>query len=637
MSLIKHLKDTEPFNLLPDHIFQEIRAAAHLKTYPPNTHIFRQNDPPTGYLFVIKEGLVEITVMTPGGIDMVVDYRSEGAFFGGTPIITGEPYTGGARTVGKSECYLIPEAILKRVDKDYPQLSDYFTRIVLSRVRQLYSEIVADHSRQALTQMEAYPFKKRLSEIMTVAVETCLLTETARQVARRMTEKNISSVLVIDAARRPIGIITARDMVDKVIAPENVDGRLLTARELMSPYPYAMSPATYMYEALAYMTGHRIKHLPVVDRDVVVGIVTLRDIMRYRSQNAMLLLGNIREERTIEGLVAIRREIFGVARGLLSETRSTPEVMEILTYIHHGIIRRVYELCLQELEAEGRLRPDIRHCFLIMGSGGRREMLLGPDQDHGFIFENVSDARMPEVEAFFIPLAERIVAALSRVGYPLCHGKVMASNPLWRGRLSDWQARVRDWVNDPEPQKVRYSSIFFDFAPLAGDPGLANALRDIVHQEIRNFPGFLYHMMSLDLRYKVPVGLLGRFIVEKGEEHRGELSLKHGGSVYIVDCIRMFALEKELQAITTQDRLQGLVERNVFASETAEHIRAAFEALSFLRLRNEIHLIEQGKEPSHYLDPYTLSKNEQDLLREAFAAVHKLQDAAKRHFSRTPF
>jgi CBS domain-containing protein len=149
---------------------------------------------------------------------------------------------------------------------------------------------------------------------MTTTVESCLPTETAKQVARRMTEKNVSSILVIDAGRKPIGIITARDLVDKVIAPENADGRTLTAREIMSSHSYAMSPATYMYEALAYMTGHRIKHLPVVDRGEVVGIVTLRDIMRYRSQKAMLLLGNIREERTIEGIVTIRREILGVAR-----------------------------------------------------------------------------------------------------------------------------------------------------------------------------------------------------------------------------------------------------------------------------------------------------------------------------------
>ena len=84
-------------------------------------------------------------------------------------------------------------------------------------------------------------------------------------------------------------------------------------------------------------------------------------------------------------------------------------------------------------------------------------------------------------------------------------------------------------------------------------------------------------------------------------------------------------------------RLQALVAENVFAAETAEHIRAAFEALIFLRLRHEIGLIEAGRPPSHFLDPQSLSKTEQDLLKESFQAVSKLQDATKRHFSRAPF
>jgi CBS domain-containing protein len=637
MSLIRHLKDTEPFSSLPDALFQELRAAARLEKFPPNTFIFRQNDPPTGYLYVLKEGLVEISVETPGGVSMVVDYRHEGSYIGGTPIFTGEPYTGGARTVKPTECYLIPEELIKRAARDHPQLGEYFTRLVLSRVRHLYAEIVADHSRQAITQMEAYPFKKRLSEIMSAPVETCKPTESARQVARRLVEKQISAVVVADDSRAPLGIITEKDLVAKVIAPENADCRSVTAGEIMTPHPYAMPPETYMYEAMAYMTGHRLKHLPVVDRGELVGIVTLRDLMRYRSQKAMLLIGNIREERTLEGLAAIRREIVTVARTLLSETRSTPEVMEILSYIHHSIIRRVFDLCLEEMRAEGHTQPQVRYCFLLMGSGGRREMLLDPDQDNGFIFENVPEARLPEVEAFFAPLAGKLVQALGRVGYPLCEGKVMADNPAWRGRLKDWQWRINEWVTNPEPQKVLYSSIFFDFVPLAGDATLALQLRDAVNQLIRNFQGFLYHMMSLDLRYKVPLGMLGRFLVEKSGEHKGEISLKQGGSVYIVDCIRMFALEKELSVVTTLDRLKALVEQRIFSPETAEHIRAAFEAISFLRLRNEIRCIEQGKEPSHWLDPHTLSKNEQDLLREAFAAVSKLQDAAKRHFGRIPF
>ncbi len=637
MPLIKHLKDTEPFNHLPEALFQEIRDGASLRKFPPNTYIFKQNDPPTGYLYVIKEGLVEIIFQTPDGGDMVVDYRPEGAFFGGTPIFTGDPYTGGARTVRPTECYLIPQEILRRAEKDVPQLAEYFTRIVLSRVRQLYSEIVTDHSRQALTQMEAYPFKKRLSEIMTAPVTMCSPDESARQVARRLTEKGIGSLLVTDENSAVLGIITERDLVSKVLTRENVDPDQVPAAEIMTPHPHAMGPGTYMYEAMSYMMAHRIRHLPVLDRGEVVGMVTMRDLMRFRSHKAMLLVGNTREAKDLDALARIHQEIVAVAKTLLSETRSTPEVMEILSYIHHGIIKRVFEFCLEEMKAEGKQPPAIRYCFLIMGSGGRKEMLLCPDQDNGFIFENFPDEQMEEVEAFFVPFAEKIVASLNQIGYPLCHGKVMVNNPAWRGRLKDWQARISDWVNDPEPQKVRYSSIFFDFAPLAGDPSLAQSLREIVHRAIREFQAFLYHMMSLDLRYKVPVGLLGRFILDKSGDHKGQLSLKQGGSVYIVDCIRMFALEKELAELTTLGRLKALVERNVFAPETAEHIRAAFEALTFLRLRNEIFLAEEGQEPSHYLDPYALSKNEQDLLKEAFHAVSKLQEATKRHFGRTPF
>ncbi len=637
MAIIKRLQETEPFKHLPEEVFQEIRESATLKKFPANVHIFKQNAPPTGYLYVIKEGMIEITVMTPGGLEMVVDYRKEGSFFGGTPIFTGEPYTGGARTVRATECYLISENIIKKYAETYPQISAFFTRIVLSQVRKLYSEIVLDHSKKALTQMEAYPFKKRLSEIMTSPALSCRPEDSARTVARRLSEGKVSSILVLDTGGSLQGIISERDLVAKVLAAAQADPDAVTAAEIMTSHPYALSPDTYMFEAMAYMSTHRLRHLPVLDRDEVVGVVSIRDLMRFRSQKAMLLVGSAREASDLGELAAIVREIVTVARTLLSETRSTPDVMEILSYIHHTIIRRTYELCLEQMKAEGKQPPDIRFCFLIMGSGGRREMLLGPDQDNGFIYENFPDERLEEVEAFFGPFAEKLVQALAEVGYPLCQGKVMANNTAWRGRLDDWNERIGDWVNNPEPQKVRYSSIFFDFVPLVGDSELAQGLRDIVHQHIHNFQGFLYHMMSLDLRYKVPVGLLGRFIVEKSGKHKGELSLKQGGTVYIVDCIRMFALEKEIQAITTLERLKELTRRNVFENETAEHIRAAFEALNFMRLRNEIALVEEGRQPSHYISPSTLSKTEQDLLREAFQAVGKLQDATKRHFAKSPF
>lgn len=101
----------------------------------------------------------------------------------------------------------------------------------------------------------------------------------------------------------------------KAIAPENANPALLTAADIMSRPPVTLGPETYMYEAMAFMIGQRIKHLPVTDRGELVGIVSLRDLMRYRSHKAMLLIGNIRGERTLSGLGAIRREIVAVAQG----------------------------------------------------------------------------------------------------------------------------------------------------------------------------------------------------------------------------------------------------------------------------------------------------------------------------------
>ena len=53
--------------------------------------------------------------------------------------------------------------------------------------------------------------------------------ETAQQVARRLSEKKVSSILVLGENGDPHGIITEKDLVAKVLAPENADPRILTA------------------------------------------------------------------------------------------------------------------------------------------------------------------------------------------------------------------------------------------------------------------------------------------------------------------------------------------------------------------------------------------------------------------------
>lgn len=631
MGLITRLRDTDPFKQLPEQVTESVTQAAQTRKYPARTHIFNQHDPPSGYLYIVKSGEVEIVVQTPGGGEMVVDLRREGDFFGGTPVFINEDYTAGARTLSDAECYLIPRDLLLELSREYPQIRQFFTKQVHSRIRNLYSEIFQTQTADPEARMESYPFQKRLGEIMSAPVQTCSPEATAQEIGRQMLKSSVSSVLVTNGQNEPLGIVTEKDLIAKVIAPMEANCHTARANELMTPLKTIMSVNNYMYEAMAYQESNQLKHLPVMQDGKLVGIVTPRDLMRYRSQKAMLMIVKIKEAQSIEQLKQIRGDMAKIAKHLLSEARSTVETMEILSYIHHSLQRRAYELVLAEMEAKGFHRPEIRFCFIIMGSGGRKEMLLGPDQDNGFIYENFPDEMQEEVDAFFVPFAERLVETYAEIGYPLCNGKVMVNNPLWRGRLDEWRERVSGWINRPEPQKVRYSTIFFDFMPLVGDPSLCRDLTDIVHQQIRRFPLFLFHMMELDFKHKVPLGLLGRFIMDK--EVKGKISTKQTGSIFIVDCIRMFMLEKQAEAITTFERVDKLVDLKVLTQETAEQIKAAYEAFTFLRLRNEINLIEAGEKPTHYLDPYALSEDEQELLKEAFRVASKLQDSAKRHFN----
>ena len=628
------LQNIEPFNNLSPDDFKLISSAAGRKTFPRNYHIFNHNDTFTGYLYVICSGAVEITLLTQSGEEIVVDYRREGQYFGCTPLFTGEKYTGGARTVTEIKCFAIPSATIREIAARVPELRQFFNNAIINRVRHLYADIITNHSRQALSKLESYPFQKRLSEIMSSPAITCKTDTSAREVAAIMTKHQVRSLMVTDENEQIAGIVTCRDIIGKVLARKNADPEQIVAADLMATDLKTMAPSTYMYEAMAFMVGHNMKHMPIVENGALLGMVTMSDLIEHRSQKAMLLLGSIEEARTLDELKNIRGLLLRVAEGLLSERRTATQIMETLSYIHQGLLRRTYEICYQQMLDAGYTIPDIKHCFLIMGSGGRREMLLGPDQDNGFIYEDFPDERQEEVDAFFIPFAEKLTHAFDHVGYPLCEGDVMVSNPVWRGRLCDWRERVADWAENPEPHKVRYSSIFFDFTPMVGEVELAHSLQSIVFQAIRKSPSFLYQVMQLNLTHKVPTGLWGRFITEKSGPNAGTLSLKKGGLVYIVDCIRMFSLEREIRALTTLERLDALTREQVFSVDTAEHIRVAFEALSFLRLRNEINLLKEGQNPSSNINPDDLSKSEQDLLRSAFQAVSKLQSATRSHFGK---
>jgi CBS domain-containing protein len=100
-------------------------------------------------------------------------------------------------------------------------------------------------------------------------------TATVRSAARAMRERHVGAVLVT-ADGRLDGIFTERDMVNRVVA-ESRDPDQTTLAEVMTADPDTIAPTTTAIEALRLMNDGGYRHLPIVERGRVVGIVSRRD------------------------------------------------------------------------------------------------------------------------------------------------------------------------------------------------------------------------------------------------------------------------------------------------------------------------------------------------------------------------
>ena len=106
-------------------------------------------------------------------------------------------------------------------------------------------------------------------------------TATIAEVARTLTDRRIGAVLVLDVEEQLLGIVSERDVVHSLAA--NGSRTLeMTAGQLMTRVVRTVTPRTTVIEAMTIMTASRIRHLPVVEHDVLLGMVSIGDVVKAR-------------------------------------------------------------------------------------------------------------------------------------------------------------------------------------------------------------------------------------------------------------------------------------------------------------------------------------------------------------------
>ncbi|MCP8322615.1 MAG: CBS domain-containing protein [Candidatus Methylarchaceae archaeon HK02M2] len=131
-------------------------------------------------------------------------------------------------------------------------------------------------------------------DVMTKNVKTVGIYENVREAVQKMNKFNIGSVVVVDTERRrPIGIVTERDILRMVEL--HSEPKLFEIKKIMSTPLVTINPNTDIEDAAKLMTKKRIKRLPVIENDRLVGIITSSDIMKASPKLVSVFMDLLRE------------------------------------------------------------------------------------------------------------------------------------------------------------------------------------------------------------------------------------------------------------------------------------------------------------------------------------------------------
>jgi CBS domain-containing protein len=479
-------------------------------------------------------------------------------------------------------------------------------------------------------------FSKRVGEYMRGDLVVLSADRDIRALVAALTAEKATSAAVVDEAGRLAGIVTEQDVVRRIALRCTGEEPLA---DVMTAPVVSVASDDYLYVAIAAMRRHGWHHLPVVDKTHrPIGMIVMDDALEVAARGIVQTIERLAHEDSLDGLREVKAAQVEVAASLLEDNVPAPEIQVLLSEVNRDIHRRVIQLELAAMHEAGWGDPPVEFALMIMGSGGRGENFLYPDQDNGFVLDDYPDSEHGRIDAFFIELAERMTRDLDVIGFPLCRGYVMATNPLWRKTLSQWREQLRIWGRRNSFVAIRLADIFFDFRAGDGKVELVQVLRDEVTRIMPQSHGFLQEIQRETEPYDVALGWFNRLITEKDKpEHRGELNLKHTGTLPLVQNVRLLALREGIAETSTLGRIEALAERDVLSADERDYLSGAFRHITLLLLRQQIADYLAGKKVSNYVHPDQLSEREKDMLVDSFKAIGSLLDKVRAEFTADVF
>lgn len=481
---------------------------------------------------------------------------------------------------------------------------------------------MADDSETAMAAPPAHPadlepYRRRVADVM--RTPPCDIEEDAplTAVARRMAEEQRGALLVRNRFDQHAGILTERDLT-RALGRHGEAALRMTAADIMTADIVAISESAFVFRAIGRMRRLNLRYLPVTDdAGRYTGMVSARALLQMRALEGQVIADELDVAQTAGQLAHARSALPHLAATLLEEGSSAVAIAAVISSIYADITARAAAIVEAQMSAAGEPAPA-PWCMLILGSGGRGESLLSPDQDNAIIH-----AGSTEDDGWFARAGERIADLLNDAGIPYCKGGVMAKNTGWRGNQGQWRARVTDWIRRPAPEALLNVDIFYDLRPVHGALRLGENLRTEALAAARGAQLFLRLLAEQTAQIHPAIDFFGRL-----REKEGRVDLKLGGLLPLVSAARVMALKHGIAETGTGARLRAVCAgpHPPIGEDDLSRLVDAQELLLRLILRQQIADLAAGRAPGSRIDAEILSKRDRTQLKAALKHIELLPE-----------
>lgn len=437
--------------------------------------------------------------------------------------------------------------------------------------------------------------------------------------AKKMKAARCSSLLVMDAEGREVGILTDMAIREKVVA-RALDYQTPVAEVMSTPLIYIDENAL-IFEAIQRMEDEGIKHLVVNSGgNRVTKVIANEDLLSVHRYSSTTLIQEIEESRTVEEIVAAHTRLPRIVKALVDSGAHVRNITRITGRVSEAVLVHFIQLAIDDMG-----EPPAPFAFICVGSEGREEQTLATDQDNAIIYQGKEGESEQEYQDYFLTLSKQVCTWLDRAGYNFCKGDVMAMNVKWCQPLHVWKGYFSTWIVEAKPEDLLDASIFFDLRCMYGEEYLVGQLRKHIFTQVANRDAFFYHLAQNALLFRLPVDFFGNISLESGGEHPETFNIKHIIAL-ITGYARIYAINFSFDEANTLLRLDRLKLQGFLSDELHQDITEAYNYLMQLRFTHQVECLDNNREPDNHISLDELSYMDRTILKKIFSQLAKLQN-----------